>query len=743
VRCEVERDRSSLIADEHIYPLAGSKETGISESHANKLETEHTIQERKLHLQREEKVYSQDHSSAYRLLSINGQQKLKRSNMAEVAVDHTAVDLEAPNPADSVSETPIRQKSTLEKLYSQEFHVDESLKAESAFEKLKHDGTVLAWKNLTLDVPVKQSRMLGLYQKNTGQTKRILDHVSGYAKPGEMVFLMGASGAGKSTLLDCLADRTLATPGGYQILGTQEKTPTMLKKAAKYVQQHDDMLGVLSVRETLETAAGFYVPNAEDRRELVEEAITMLGLKEQENVKIGNVFFRGISGGQRRRVSIGEQLVASPQIMFLDEPTSGLDSAAAFNIIRSLKQLAVLTNMTLILVVHQPSELVFEMADRLLLLAAGRTCYFGPALEAGNHFRNLGYERPERESETDWMMDLVNNDFGDKETVDRIINAWETSDYKMALDKELLELGMPEEVSTEPRDVADSDTMHYPVNFFQQTMVLTKRGILNMIRNPAVLWLRFGMYMMLAIMIGTIWLRLGDSAKVIQDINGALFYIVAFFIFMSISVLPAYLEERTVLAKERANGAYSVFAYITAHTLYEIPYVGALSVMGSLILYWLIGLTDGADRFFIFLANLFMSLLIAESIMVMISALVPILIVGIAVGAFIFGAFMCVMGFFITLDEVGWWWRWMQYIAVHYYSFSTFMYNQYHDTFWQPYVSPTGYPSYPDGVYGYEILANYALIEDIWINFLAMVAMFVIYRSIAAVYLHFQLTGKK
>jgi hypothetical protein len=147
-----------------------------------------------------------------------------------------------------------------------------------------------------------------------------------------------------------------------------------------------------------------------------------------------------------------------------------------------------------------------------------------------------------------------------------------------------------------------------------------------------------------------------------------------------------YLEERNQFIRERANNSYSVAAYLISHFLFELPFVFLITVVCSSTVYWLVGLFPDPNRFFIFVANLYISLLVAESYMVIISAVIPYFIVGIAVGAFInggeivffsffnshaFAAFMCVMGFFIAFSQIGWWWKWMRYIAVHYFSFST------------------------------------------------------------------------
>lgn len=604
-------------------------------------------------------------------------------------------------------------------------------------------GSTLAWRALSLEVPLskKQTKSAPKDVENPAPaTKKILHEVSGYVKPGQLLYIMGPSGSGKSTILDSLADRVKLTVGGVQHLDGKIKTPSALKESAKYVQQTDDLLGVLTVKETLETSAALYVSHPPSRAPVVEETMQVLGLAAHANTKIGNAFVRGLSGGQIRRVSIGCELVAAPKLLFLDEPTSGLDSATAFNVMSELKRIAKTTGTSMIITVHQPSELVFEMADTLLLITEGRTCYFGAAHDAVSHFKDLGFSPPPRASDIEWMLDLINKDFGNVDTVDKCIMEWPSSKHAQRLSHDLADIGVQEDEKAHSL-TRKNPKLSYPVSFFQQTMVLTKRGVLNTIRNPAVLWLRFAMYLALSLMIGLVWLRLGTSAAVIIDLRNALFYVCAFMIFMSVSVLPAYLEERSVLVRERANGAYSVAAYILSHTLYEIPYVFVLALMASSVTYFLVGFTPSAGRFFIFVANLFTSLFVAESIMVLISAVIPILIVGIAAGAMTFGLFMCVMGAFISVESIGWWLRWVRYVAVHFYSFSTFLVNNFRNTTFDS--APNAFPSYPNDVAGEEVFRALGLEERLWVNFVAQLAMIVFYRAVAAAWLHAFIKGKK
>lgn len=150
---------------------------------------------------------------------------------------------------------------------------------------------------------------------------------------------------------------------------------------------------------------------------------------------------------------------------------------------------------------------------------------------------------------------------------------------------------------------------------------------------------RSSQYIALGIMIGTVWLQIGTQADDIQDIVNVLFFIAAFKVFMSISVLPAYLEDKLIFIRDRANGTYGVAAYNVANAIVSLPFLFLLSLICSSITYWLIGLNSDVNAFFFFVWNLFISFACAEALMFVVASIVPFFVVGIAVGAFIYGTF--------------------------------------------------------------------------------------------------------
>ncbi|CAI0461460.1 unnamed protein product [Linum tenue] len=260
----------------------------------------------------------------------------------------------------------------------------------------------LTWKDLTVMVTL-----------GNGETQNVLEGLTGYAEPGSLTALMGPSGSGKSTLLDALSSRLAANAFlSGSILLNGRKTKLSFGTAA-YVTQDDNLIGTLTVRETISYSARLRLPDKmpwSEKRALIESTIVEMGLQDCADTVIGNWHLRGISGGEKRRVSIALEILMRPRLLFLDEPTSGLDSASAFFVTQTLRGLS-RDGRTVIASIHQPSSEVFELFDRLYLLSGGKTVYFGQASDAYEFFAQAGFPCPALRNPSDHFLRCVNADF--------------------------------------------------------------------------------------------------------------------------------------------------------------------------------------------------------------------------------------------------------------------------------------------------------------------------------------------
>lgn len=224
--------------------------------------------------------------------------------------------------------------------------------------------------------------------------KTILSNVSGFVKPKQLVAIMGSSGSGKTTFLNFLAQRMYESQGS-KISGEVRCNNKVVDhhtfgKFAAFVQQDDVLLGLMTPKESLSFACRLRTNlNETQIVERVKLIIERMSLKKCENTLIGGGMFKGISGGERKRVAIGYELITSPQLLLLDEPTSGLDSFTAYNVVSSLRRNAN-DGMTIMCTIHSPSSKTFELFDILILMHEGRVVYQGPTKDLYNYLCSLG-----------------------------------------------------------------------------------------------------------------------------------------------------------------------------------------------------------------------------------------------------------------------------------------------------------------------------------------------------------------
>lgn len=239
----------------------------------------------------------------------------------------------------------------------------------------------------------------------------ILKGISGAVKPGEIMAFLGGSGAGKTTLLDILAmkRKTGQVTGSIKVNGS-DIPRKYFTKLIGFVDQDDYLLPTLTVYETVLNSALLRLPRSLSfaaKQARVYQVLEELRILEIKDRVIGNDFERGISGGEKRRVSIACELVTSPLILFLDEPTSGLDANNANNVVECLVRLAKTHNRTLVLSIHQPRSNIFQLFDKLVLLSNGEMVYSGDAIRVGEFLRNNGYRCPSDYNIADYLIDIT------------------------------------------------------------------------------------------------------------------------------------------------------------------------------------------------------------------------------------------------------------------------------------------------------------------------------------------------
>ncbi|KAG9440087.1 hypothetical protein H6P81_020252 [Aristolochia fimbriata] len=263
----------------------------------------------------------------------------------------------------------------------------------------------MEFNGLTYTVTKKQE----VEGKWTSQEVDLLHRITGYAPKGSITAVMGPSGAGKSTFLDGLAGRIASgsLKGKVSLDGTEVST-SLIKRTSAYIMQEDRLFPMLTVYETLMFAADFRLGSISrsEKKNTVEKMIEQLGLTSARNTYIGDEGTRGISGGERRRVSIGVDIIHGPSLLFLDEPTSGLDSTSAHSVIEKVHHIARLGS-TVILTIHQPSFRIQMLLDHLIILARGKLMYQGSPRDVTNYLGRMGRKLPKGENAIEHLLDVI------------------------------------------------------------------------------------------------------------------------------------------------------------------------------------------------------------------------------------------------------------------------------------------------------------------------------------------------
>ena len=438
-------------------------------------------------------------------------------------------------------------------------------------------------------------------------TKTILDDVSARMPSGSLTAIIGASGSGKTSMLNVMSQRIsdsrLKQSGRTLYNGNQNLSSVR----SAYVMQQDVLLPTLTVRETLQYSADLRLPpptTAEERRTIVEEVILELGLKECANTRIGNNEHKGCSGGEKRRTSLAVQLLANPSVLFCDEVTTGLDAASAFQLVKTLKQLA-RKGRTIIITIHQPRSEIWGLFDHLVLLTRGSPVYSGPAQPCLEYFSKLGHELPPFVNPAEHLIDLAAIDTRSPELerlslarVTRLKEAWRASPSG-ALSSEMNE----KDPLLEHSDRAPS-TNGGRSPFGRQVQVQTLRTIKTTWRDPMGMTGSLVEVLGMSIITGWIFLHLDGSLTGIRSREGALYtagslqgYLILLFETYRLTL------DIGVFDREYSEGVVSVSSWLLSRRiarlfLEDIP----IPLIFSIIFYFMVGFRHNASQFFIFFA---------------------------------------------------------------------------------------------------------------------------------------------
>ncbi|KAL2995001.1 hypothetical protein AAZX31_10G194200 [Glycine max] len=438
--------------------------------------------------------------------------------------------------------------------------------------------------------------------------------------------MLGPSGSGKTTLLTALAGRLAGKVSGT-ITYNGQTDPTFVKRKVGFVPQDDVHYPHLTVLETLTYAALLRLPKSlsrEEKKEHAEMVIAELGLTRCRNSPVGGcmALFRGISGGERKRVSIGQEMLVNPSLLFVDEPTSGLDSTTAQLIVSVLHGLA-RAGRTVVATIHQPSSRLYRMFDKVIVLSDGHPIYSGHAGRVMDYLGSVGYVPAFNfMNPADFLLDLANGVVADVKHDDQIDHHEDQASVKQSLIssfKKNLYPALKEDIhqnnshpsaftSGTPRR---SDNQ-WTSSWWEQFRVLLKRGLQER-RHESFSGLRIFQVLSVSILSGLLWWH-SDPAHV-QDQVGLLFFFSIFWGFFPLfNAIFAFPLERPMLIKERSSGMYKLSSYYVARMVGDLPMELVLPTIFVTISYWMGGLKPSLVTFVLTLLIMLFNVLVSQGI---------------------------------------------------------------------------------------------------------------------------------
>lgn len=423
-----------------------------------------------------------------------------------------------------------------------------------------------------------------------GETE-ILKGVNAEVKSGRVLAIIGGSGAGKTTLLRSIVqENARGRCTGRISLNGCRLDRRVFRAACAYVAQEDVLWPALTVQETVNFAARLYQASVSDskRTSMVKGLLHRTGLSACRHVMVGEGYvIKGISGGQRRRLSVAVELLKRPSLLVLDEPTSGLDSAAAEAVMGLLTKLAQECNTAIVCTIHQPSSYVFRQLDELLVLAGGRVCYFGEACNALSHFAGIGHPSDAAVNPAEFLLRITNTDFCSKDQVTRICDAWDAATGKAADDDE--ERQVPTESTISKRSKTWSAASYHRAGWGTQAALLAERTLRGNLRNPIAFLGRAALSSLTVAFVAFAYLGARDhDQEAVIDRIWAVMWMQQLPAFLCVGAVTTFGREYACFKKEANNGLYKPLSYFMADAVVNVPFWFFLSIVSILPMFLII-----------------------------------------------------------------------------------------------------------------------------------------------------------
>lgn len=570
------------------------------------------------------------------------------------------------------------------------------------------------------------------YMKNfvSRPPKLLLQNFNGFVKPGEMCFVLGRPNAGCSTFLKVIANQRVGfmdVGGQVEYGGIDAKTMGKAYQGEVVYNPEDDIHhATLTVAQTLKFALSTKVPatrlpnqsKSDFQKQVLDLLLRMLGISHTKNTLVGNAQVRGVSGGERKRVSIAEMMATRACVLAWDNSTRGLDASTALQYAKSLRILTNIFRTTMFVTLYQAGEGIYEQFDKVCLISEGRQVYFGPASHARQYFINLGFRNMPRQTTADFLTgctDPNERQLADgvdpssvPQTSEEMEQAYlnsdickrvrqEMEDYRVYLAAENRDREEFFEAVKDDRSGAVPKKSPLTVSIFSQLKALIIRDLQLKVQDRLGLAFSWATAISISIIIGSLYLNTPNTAAGAFTRGGVIFIGLLFNVFISFTELPSQMLGRPIMWRQTAFCFYRPGALALANSISEIPFSAPKVFLFSLILYMMAGLVRDAGAFFTYFTIVYFTFLALSSFFRFLGSIS----FSFDTAARMASAFvMCMVlysGYMIPEPAMKRWLVWIYYINPVNYAFSALMSNEFKRldiACVGPFILPNG-PGYP------------------------------------------------
>ncbi|RDH19485.1 ATP-binding cassette transporter [Aspergillus niger ATCC 13496] len=543
------------------------------------------------------------------------------------------------------------------------------------------------------DVPESLRRLVTLaspvtwFSRKKTTSRPILQRLTGSIREGEMLMIVGRPGSGCTTVLKALSnmrDEYLGLEGDVWYGSMDAPTARRLRpNQVAFLGEDDIHFPTLSVSNTLRFALNARHPNSDPNRassieEDLQTLLQLMGLAHAAHVRIGNDHLRGVSGGQRRRVSLAEALCTRASLFCFDNPTRGLDSSTALRFLTTMRKYTTRSRCMTAMSLYQASDVAVSMFDKILVLNDGHIAYYGPATSAKAYFESLGFYCSPRISVSDFLASMSGDPTGRKprDDLQRPVPV-QPADFEARFRESSFYQQTVSEAAKPPQGAAsgDSSASAYALPLYRQVYECTVRHYQIFLTDRAAWIAEAGGTIVQALLLGTLFRNQRAVTEGLYTRASALFFCVLIMGLQASAEFGNTFVQRPILLKQKALRFYRPAAYALGQILADVPWK-FIFILYSLPIYWMIGFQRTAGSFFTWLVCLYMGLMALSVMFRAIAVFTNSINRAILPVGLLLNVLIIYTGFYITPPGMKFWLSWIRYLDPMYYTFESIALNE-------------------------------------------------------------------